>query len=85
MQSAAAVIAAKQHSETSFVYRRATPIEPVMQGRFADFIAGTLFRYLVIGIIIVSAILMGIEVSLETNSPPMPLCGALIRSSQRFL
>ena len=60
--AAAAFSAHKSDSKSSsLVFRRATPIEPVMTGRFADFIAGALFRNIVIGIIVFSAVLMGIQ------------------------
>ena len=41
--------------------RRATEIEPLIKGPFADVIASVLFRNLVIGVIILSAILMGVQ------------------------
>ena len=60
--AAAAAFSAHHRSDSATpAFTRATPIEPVMQGRFADFIAGTWFRNLVIGIIIASAILMGVQ------------------------
>ena len=50
----------KDSDKTPF-FARATPIEPLMRGAFADFVAGVLFRNIVIGVIIASAILMGVQ------------------------
>lgn len=68
--SAAAAISAHKPSHSTIVYRRATPIEPIMQGRFADFIAGALFRNIVIGVIVFSAILMGVQTTEWAKSGP---------------
>ncbi len=57
----AAILHAQRGQDASLIYRRVTPIEPAMTGRFADFVAGAFLRNLVIAIIIFSAILMGVE------------------------
>ena len=68
--AAAATISAHKRLEKSEkfgaprpAFPRATPIEPVMQGPFADFIAGTWFRNGVIAVILASALLMGLQTS----------------------
>lgn len=68
--SAAAAISAHKSSNAHFIYRRATPIEPLMVGRFADFVAGALFRNIVIAVIIFSAILMGVQTTQWAQSGP---------------
>ena len=71
--SVAAVITAHKPGHQSIIYRRATPIDPLMEGRFANFIAGALFRNIVIGVIVFSAILMGIETTQWAKTEPSAL------------
>ena len=64
MKPSAAAAAFTAHSKdgaTNPAFARATPIEPMMRGRFADFVAGVLFRNMVIVVIVCSAILMGVQ------------------------
>ena len=66
--AAAAFTAHNKEDGGKFAFTRATELEPVMQGRFADFIAGLVFRNTIIAVIIFSAVLMGVQTTTWAKS-----------------